>query len=324
MTRERSDVHRPAEMRPIDYRWLAGSYPVESENIHGDRVTVPEWEGTDEWREMGSPTESTCLHAREGQCDHCGARHVYQAILLYIPTGEVLSVGQTCAVQRFGRSDWANVIADGARRAELRVEREGKRAAAWSRLGEDGKAALLWAESDACKHHIAQDMAGKVVLYGALTVKQEAFLIKLWREAREKVAAIERGESVPCPAGKVVVVGAIISARAETYEVSRWASRTVWKCLIEDERGFRVWGTCPAVVVDTARAASDRAYEAYIADGGEIPSDKVGDWLKGMRVTFMATVEPTEKDPGFGTYSRPTRVKVLDGESAQPAPGEEG
>jgi len=303
MVKTRVDVHRPKEMCPGDYRYLASSYPA-GEDDTGRPVI--DWEGTEEWKELGRPMLSTCEHAREGKCDHCGAWHIYATILLYVPTGEILSVGQTCAVERFGRADWKNVIADGARRAELRREREAKRAAAWSALSEEGREAFLWAEGDGCPNRIAQDIAGKVTRFGPLTGKQEAFLVKLWQETQEKAKAIEEGTKVPCPSGKVEITGKIVSSKVEEFTISRWASKTVFKCLIEDDRGFRVWGTCPSACLEWCYQEDRRRYDA----GEECKT--TAEYLKGMRVAFVASVEPSEKDPCFGIYSRPTKVKVLE------------
>jgi len=49
--------------------------------------------------------------------------------------------------------------------------------------------------------------------------------------------------------------------------------------LVQDDRGFKVWGTSQAD--------------------------------KGDRVTFMARVEVSQDDPKFGFYKRPTKVQIL-------------
>ena len=287
MVRERVDVHRPAEMIPSDYRYLASSYPVETHE-----GTDVEWDGTEEWETLGRPYRSTCEHAVHLQCDHCGARHKYQTILLYAPTGEILSVGQTCATERFGRSDWKNVIADGARRAELKAERERKAAAALaalSTMAPEALAAFQWARDEETANPIARDMVSKVERFGPLTERQVSFLIKLHAETLEKVRAVEQGDIAPCPSGRQEITGTILSAKQvlDEFASSRYHTAYKTKILVQDDRGFRVYGSMPSAL-----------------------STPEGD-LKGKRVRFTAAVEPKKEDPTFGFFLRPSKASYL-------------
>jgi len=62
----------------------------------------------------------------------------------------------------------------------------------------------------------------------------------------------------------------------------------VYKMLVQDDRGFKVWGTCPNAI----------------------------DPSRGDRVAFVATVQPSHDDPKFGFFKRPVKAIVIDDEEA--------
>jgi hypothetical protein len=109
----------------------------------------------------------------------------------------------------------------------------------------------------------------------ALTRAVEAKEAFLARRAAQKAEAIANAK--PIPAGRVEVEGTILSIKeyAGDYGIAV-------KALIQCD-GFKLFGTLPASIVRDA---------------------KVSD-----RVSLTATVK--EKEPGFGTYSRPTGGEIL-------------
>jgi len=70
-------------------------------------------------------------------------------------------------------------------------------------------------------------------------------------------------------------------------------AKTTVKALVQDDRGFKVWGTCPAKLAD---ATENHTYDA----------------LRGQRVQFSAQLEVGD-DFGFGFFSRPTKAALLGG-----------
>jgi len=62
----------------------------------------------------------------------------------------------------------------------------------------------------------------------------------------------------------------------------------VYKMLVQDDRGFKLWGTCPNAI----------------------------DPSRGDRVAFVATATPSDDDPKFGFFKRPAKAVVLDAEEA--------
>lgn len=88
------------------------------------------------------------------------------------------------------------------------------------------------------------------------------------------------------PEGRQVVTGKIVSHKLVDNHFSYHGGVTV-KILVEDPRGFRIYGTAPAALLDARDI----------------------DELKGTEVEFTATLEGKEK--GFGFFKRPTKARVI-------------
>lgn len=85
------------------------------------------------------------------------------------------------------------------------------------------------------------------------------------------------------PQGRQVITGEIL---AQKMQDSLYGETL--KMLVQDDRGFRVWGTVPS---------SLRA-------------------VRGDRVTFTATIQQSEKDAKFGFFKRPSKAANITGEVA--------
>ena len=96
----------------------------------------------------------------------------------------------------------------------------------------------------------------------------------------------------PVPTGRTTITGPVLSWKTVTNSFSYYAE-DILKIVVEDQRGFRVFGTCPKTLA--------QAY-AFGMDA-----------LRGQLVTFTAQLEPSADDPHFGFFKRPTRAQVLDG-----------
>ena len=99
-------------------------------------------------------------------------------------------------------------------------------------------------------------------------------------EARDR--AHENGEDAP--EGRVVITGTVLSFKWQGSDYG-----DVLKMLVQDDRGFRVWGSVPASLDDAERES---------------------------RISFTATVSQSDRDTKFGFFKRPTKAVVLDDESA--------
>lgn len=70
--------------------------------------------------------------------------------------------------------------------------------------------------------------------------------------------------------------------------------------LVDDDRGFRVWGPMPRQV-QTFHFWDDAG--RYRQHMGVVPGD---------RVRFRALVRPSATDDRFGVFARPVRVSIVD------------
>jgi len=106
------------------------------------------------------------------------------------------------------------------------------------------------------------------------------YLYTLAKASREAV----KPPKAPVPTGRVEVTGTVISTREEWSQYG-----TQCKALIEDDRGFRLWGNLPSAI--------------YRAE-------------KGDRVTFVAGLTASRDDEFFGFWKRPTKAAFLDQQEA--------
>jgi len=106
------------------------------------------------------------------------------------------------------------------------------------------------------------------------------YLYSLARASREAV----KPPKAPVPTGRVEVTGTVISTREEWTQYG-----TQHKALVEDDRGFRLWGNLPSAI--------------YRAE-------------KGDRVTFVAGLTASRDDEFFGFWKRPTKAAYLDQQEA--------
>ena len=144
-------------------------------------------------------------------------------------------------------------------RAKNRAKAQAKR---------DAKFAALQAEREA--------RAIEAANRGAYTL----YLYSLARASREAL----KPPKAPVPAGRVEVTGTVISTREEWSQYG-----TQCKALVEDDRGFRLWGNLPSAI--------------YRAE-------------KGDRVTFVAALTASRDDEFFGFWKRPTKAAYLDEQEA--------
>jgi hypothetical protein len=119
--------------------------------------------------------------------------------------------------------------------------------------------------------------------------------------SENQVAAVKRGlaqqaesaaNAVPVVEGRGQVTGEIVAIKTVETQFG-----SVTKVTIVDDRGFKVYGSLAAALVD--------AFMAQDSDEG---------WFavaKGSRVSFVATVEASHDDKAFGFFARPTKAVVV-------------
>ena len=109
-------------------------------------------------------------------------------------------------------------------------------------------------------------------------------MISAYRRSVEKEVErrIEREQSSPVPVTdeRIEVTGTVINV---TYREGYY-SDAVKKITVRDDRGFKLWGTCPSAIESAEQ---------------------------GDRVTFTARVERGDRDETFGWFRRPTKAAIL-------------
>lgn len=271
----RSDLHSPANLIPKDYQCV---FTGDNQDDEGNHVPAP----------LGLEEMFTeeLAHRGNWQCHHCGAAIRYYAILVHLPTGDTIVVGETCLV-RFNLSSpefQAMRKAASDARAEKRI-----RALVAEFL--DIHPDLAWLDAKPLPAAYAgnsflADVARKLRQYGNLSTKQ----VEAVRKAVARINEPEEKEeevTTPVLTGKQIITGVVLTTR---YVDSQYGGNL--KMLVRDDRGFKVWGSVPRSLTQDA----DGFYSQLAHD---------------TRVKFNATVEASNDDPSFGFFKRPTKAEKV-------------
>lgn len=124
----------------------------------------------------------------------------------------------------------------------------------------------------------------------AIEEKLVGDLVRLQKYAQEQTederakrdADHKAGEDAP--EGRIVITGTVLAFK---WQSSHFGD--VLKMLVQDDRGFRVWGSAPSSLQDAERES---------------------------RITFTATVTASDKDAKFGFFKRPTKAEIITKEEA--------
>ena len=331
----RTDAHSPTNLVTESYDYV-GSYDrnppviVVGPNANGQYFVQPDPDEPRR-RRMEALLAASADHRQDGSCDHCGARGLrYIAVLKYRPTGSHIGVGVTCLENRFelATADFQQL------RKQAELERKGQRIKkaiaefctanpdlAWMRSMPESWVKVGMTEDGAHidgrrVNYFVLDVSHKLRRYGTISERQadavRASLAKdaefaaqrAARDAERAAAEATRPPRQQVPSGRQTVTGLVLAAKSQDSHFG-----TQYKWLVEDDRGFKVWGSVPTAVL---------SYTA--ADG--IASYRSIQGLRGLRVSFSAELEPSRTrtdiddnaaaaDPFFGFYKRPTQAKVL-------------
>lgn len=286
---ERTDIHRPSAIIPEDYDFVGFEcLKIEElgdvEAILSERARIA--------AHMARTGGTYATHEHGGNCMVCGNVFATYTVLFYhAKSNEYVRTGQDCAEKlELSYGDF-NRFTERVRDARAAVA--GKRKAQAILTDAGLEAAWLWyanpREHGGPEEGIIVDIVSRLVRYGSLSEKQLAYLPKLLDKIarRAEVAAqraAEAAAAAPCPTGRVVVTGVVLTTKVVDSDFNRFGTL---KMLLKDDSGFKVWGTVPAAV------SSDN-------------------FKPGSRLTIRATVTPSKDDPKFGFFKRPTLL-------AQPA-----
>jgi hypothetical protein len=231
-----------------------------------------------------------------GQCDHCGARIRYVAVLKHKPSHKLIQVGETCLANRFER---ATAEFHALRKAaELdRAEQKIKNAVKGFLLGLDKETAEYlnpWNDDlPEDVHYIIQDMRSKLRRYGSLSERQVELARKLWREMHERrQQQAEREKNAPTKVripdgyiGRATFTGTVLGTKYVDNPFDYYGNQTL-KVLLQvmphHGQAFTLWGTVPS---------------------GDLSIDK------GDTVRWTATIERSRDDETHGYFKRPRVAK---------------
>lgn len=282
---QRLDVHKPSVINPSDYEYV-GQSVVKIQGIEDCLVAQEERRRINEHMERTGGTYSK--HAHGGNCMVCGnANAIFTHVFHHAPSNTYVRVGEDCANK-------LDFCVDGSVfRKEVNDYRKamaGKKKA--KTLLHDHNLSECWEIYEASygeytplyQENTIRSIVGKLVSYGDLSDKQWSFLGNLLdqidkREEITEKRKVEKSFAKDCPIGKSIVTGTVIKTDIkETY----YGIKEVWT--VRDDSGFVVWGTIPK-----------SCYEAQ----------------KGDKVQFSADFTPSDNDPKFGFYKRPTQGKCI-------------
>ena len=260
---------------------------------------------THHWEKRGfkAPYSYVGYFRQHTACAVCGT-NIVENFQCRDANGKLFVVGSDC-IYKMGNVKLVNAVKqvkkaiakqkrDEKRTEQLRIQRELKAKREEERLAklEEGRKqnianfheefsefsdAFNFAYANENAPSFVQAIATSIANYGNASEKQLKCLTDAYQ--RYTVTNIPKSD---CLRGEVVITGTIISTKwQESYY---YGSSGTLKMLVQDDRGFKVYGTVP------------RSLE--------------GD-LQGERVTFIATVTPSENDPNFGFYSRPKKASFI-------------
>jgi len=288
----RTDIHRPSAIIPSEYEWVG----FECVPSTGDALADVDAQLSERARiraHMARTGGTYSRHAHGGNCMVCGnANAIYTVLFHHRPSNVYVRMGQDCAQKCDMGYDEGRWNAFRRNMDDARRNRAGKLKAERT-LSDAGltRAWEVYVANVAVPGHdeeiIIRDIVSKLIQYGSLSDKQFGFVRNLIRRIdtrTERLAAraAEQEAAAPLPAaGRVVIEGEVISTKVVDTDFG-----TFTKMLVRHVTGWKVWGTVPAALAGVQ---------------------------KGEKVRFTATLAPSNDDPKFGFFSRPSKAEFLPG-----------
>lgn len=222
------------------------------------------------------------------KCDICGADYVHGAVWLHTPSQKYITIGQTCS------ANVGLVVKGDLRKGVQRRLRRRAQERTWRRQGSVNMRKFLAEYPQLRKdltmsHRILREMSRAIIRWGYISAKQIAFAHKLAEEIRHP-ADIVAAVSVPANLldGRVMIEGTVLNVKEKFNEFTGGFDLKMTVGVPCEGGQFKLWGTCPQALLDA---------EGTIA---------------GRRVSFMARIEVSDRDPAFGFIKRPSKAKFLE------------
>lgn len=326
MENNRTDIHRPSVIKPEEYTFVCFDY-IGGSDLGAILMLVEQRRIFQEHMKKTGGRFSG--HEHGGSCYVCGAFACYLCTWYHAASNTYIQTGEDCA-QKMDMS-YGDMNAFRRAIANAREAQAGKKKAiailgdlglmsAWelytqeypkhtAECGVLGHSCSQYTEcmlcNGACRNRVdtscncgfdararawdgweertIRDMVSKLVKYGDLTEKQVNFVKNLLAKILQRpiIAAQRAAEAeaaAPVPTGRVIITGRVLAVKVQerpTYYHGDAGFAT--KLLVQSLTGFKVWG------------------------------NQFMNAQKGDLITFTATIQPSDKDPKFGFFSRPSK-----------------
>ena len=312
---ERTDVHRPSEIIPEDYQFIAQEY-LKVEDLGTALFLKAEREKIQ--AHMAQTGGRYSQHEHGGNCMVCGSVNaVYTLLFYHAKTNSYVRMGTECADKTysgadFGMNQFRRNIED------ARLNQRGKMKAK-ALLGDAGLSAAwelyvadvqdlynsLGVQSLPYEEVTIRDMVSKLVRYGSISDNALGYLRILLgkiperaqrnaeREAKRKA---EKEAAAPCPTGRVKIEGIVLKVEERENPYDRFGGGVRTVMTVKANEGYVVWGSVPS--------------------GAVVEKD--------CKITFVATVTPSENDSKFGFAKRPILYMTKEEKAALKAAQNEG
>lgn len=292
----RKDIHRPSEIIPENYQFVAFDY-IGGSDLGAIMALKVEREAFNAHQLVTGGRYSS--HEHGGSCFVCGAYASYLCIFHHALSNTYIKTGEDCARKldmSYGDSNlFRRAIAD-AREAQagkkkaIAILSEAGLMQAWdmyinpSDYLKDNPRASGSQEECGTKfipyeESTIQEMVSKLVKYGSFSEKQVSFLrILLDRVSKRPVIEAQRAAehevAALCPTGRLRITGTVVGTKTVPDYYSRHGGEMT-KIIVKDSSGFKVYGS---------------QFERV---------------QRGDSVDFVATVTPSPDDSKFGFFKHP-------------------
>ena len=275
----RNDIHSPKSIIPGDYDFVAYGYMGQSADcgyVQAQREILRE--------DMARTGGTFSRHEHGGTCHICGAHAIYTVIFHHRPSNTYIRTGTDCAEKMEMSFEGADLF---KKQVKSALERKaGKEKAKAILASKDLESAYdIYEGNGNHKDEImVHSIVSQLITRGSLSEKQYNYLRILVdrvasRPEREAKFLEEAQAAAPVPvtSKRLTIEGKVLTRKSDELFGGS-------KILVLVSEGWKVRGSCPSSIIDCA---------------------------PGDTVRFDAGVKPSDKNPKFGFFSRPTKAVIV-------------
>jgi len=274
----RNDIHSPKSIIPGDYDFVAYGYmgsDADCGYVQQQRETLK--------ADMDRTGGTFSHHAHGGTCHICGAHAIYTVIFHHRPSNTYIRTGTDCAEKMEMSFEGADLFKKQVKSALERKAGKEKAKAILASKDLESAYTIYEGNGDHKDEIMVHSIVSQLITRGSLSEKQYNYLRILVdrvasrpaREAKFREEA-EAATPVPVTTNRVTVEGKVLTRKSDELFGGS-------KILVLVDAGWKVWGSCPSSI----------------------------DCAPGDTIRFDAGIKPSDKDPKFGFFSRPTKAVIV-------------